>query len=87
MNISLLKNGNNVTGKNSIVIGNDNQCSHDNCIMIGNGLASSKHNQLIIGNREVTVFDNLSEHEMKEIKKVLMSLIEPKETHHASFQS
>lgn len=77
MNISLLKNGNNVTGKNSIVIGNDNQCFHDNCIMIGNGLASSKHNQLIIGNREVTIFDNLSEHEMSEIKQILFGLMKP----------
>lgn len=77
MSISVLKNDNKVTGINSVVIGSNNQCNHDNCIMIGHGLASSKHNQLIIGNRGVTIFDNLSDYEMNEIKQVLLGLMQP----------
>lgn len=77
MNISILNNGNKITGSNSIVIGTHIQCNHDNCIIIGHGLASSKHNQLIIGNREVTLFNNLSDHEMNEIKQVLLGLMKP----------
>lgn len=77
MSISELKNDNKVTGANSVVIGSNIQCNHDNCIIIGHGLASSKHSQLIIGNREVTIFDNLSEHEMSEIKQVLLGLMKP----------